>query len=200
MLARRAHRAELELVAGEGERRGAVAVARVARELRQRAWRPGRARRPGSCASAAPFSSCSRMSVSMSPRKIEMIAGGASLAPSRWSLPAEATEARSRSACRSTARMTAHEEHQELHVRVRLVLRVEQVDAGVGGHRPVVVLARAVDAGERLLVQERLQAVARRDALERLHDEHLVVAGDVGRSRRAARSRTGPARPRCAGS
>ena len=32
---------------------------------------------------AAPFSSCAKMSVSMSPRKIEMMAGGASLAPSR---------------------------------------------------------------------------------------------------------------------
>ena len=36
-----------------------------------------------------------------------MIAGGASLAPSRWSLAAEAIEARSRSAWRSTARMVA---------------------------------------------------------------------------------------------
>ena len=30
-----------------------------------------------------PFSSCSKMSVSWSPRKIEMIAGGASFAPRR---------------------------------------------------------------------------------------------------------------------
>ena len=55
----------------------------------------------------SPFSTCSRMSVSIFPRKIEMIAGGASLAPSRWSLAAEAIEARSRSACRSTARIVA---------------------------------------------------------------------------------------------
>ena len=52
------------------------------------------------------------------------------------------------------------QEHQELRVGVRVLLRVEQVDAGVGGHRPVVVLARAVDAGEGLFVQQRLQAVA----------------------------------------
>ena len=32
---------------------------------------------------AAPFSICSKMSVSMSPRNTEMIAGGASLAPRR---------------------------------------------------------------------------------------------------------------------
>ena len=36
-----------------------------------------------------------------------MTAGGASFAPSRWSLPAEATDARMRSACLSTASMTA---------------------------------------------------------------------------------------------
>jgi hypothetical protein len=48
------------------------------------------------------------MSDSISPRKIEMIAGGASLAPSRWSFAAEAMDARSRSAWVSTARITAH--------------------------------------------------------------------------------------------
>ena len=36
-----------------------------------------------------------------------MIAGGASFAPRRWSLDAEATDARSRPAYRCTARMTA---------------------------------------------------------------------------------------------
>ncbi len=44
---------------------------------------------------AAPFAICSKTSASWSPRKIEMIAGGASLAPSRWSFVAEATDARS---------------------------------------------------------------------------------------------------------
>ena len=58
---------------------------------------------------------------------------------------------------------------------------IEQVHPGVGAHRPVVVLARAVDAGERLLVQQRLQAVARGHPLQRLHDDHLVIAGDVAR-------------------
>ena len=75
--------AELELVAGEGERAGAVAVAGVARQLRQHADADvehaallGRLAPP-------PFSICSKMSVSMSPRKTDRIAGGASLAPSR---------------------------------------------------------------------------------------------------------------------
>ena len=45
-------------------------------------------------------------SASSSPRKMEMMEGGASLAPRRWSLPAPAVAARRMSACRSTARMT----------------------------------------------------------------------------------------------
>ena len=73
------------------------------------------------------------------------------------------------------------EEDQELHVGVGVVLRIEQVDAGVGRHRPVVVLAAAVDAGERLLVQQRLQAVPLGHPAEDLHQHHLVVAGDVRR-------------------
>ena len=39
----------------------------------------------------------SSMAVSSSPRKMEIIAGGASLAPSLWSLPAVATDSLSRS-------------------------------------------------------------------------------------------------------
>jgi hypothetical protein len=77
------------------------------------------------------------MSDSIFPRKIEMIAGGASL--------------------------------------------IEQVDAGVGGHRPVVVFARPVDPGERLLVQQRLETVPGRNPLQRLHQQHLMVARDVTR-------------------
>ena len=44
---------------------------------------------------AAPFSMASRMWFSWAPRKADMMAGGASLAPRRWSLPAKAMEARS---------------------------------------------------------------------------------------------------------
>ena len=45
-----------------------------------------------------------------------MIAGGASLAPRRWSLPLKATATRSRSLCRWTARITAAQNTQELGV------------------------------------------------------------------------------------
>src|SRR5664279_2169883 len=56
---------------------------------------------------AFPATIWSRMSASCSPRKIEIIAGGASLAPRRWSLPALAHEQRRSPAYVSTALMVA---------------------------------------------------------------------------------------------
>ena len=70
-------------------------------------------------------------------------------------------------------------EEQELEVLRGGVAGVEQVQPGVGAHRPVVVLARAVDAGERLLVQQADQAVAASRVLQDLHRDHLVVGADV---------------------
>ena len=56
-----------------------------------------------------------------------MIAGGASLAPSRWSLPAEATTARSKPLVLVHGSDHRRAEDQELGVLVRRVARVEQV-------------------------------------------------------------------------
>ena len=50
----------------------------------------------------------------------------------------------------------------------------------VVAHAPVQVLARAVDAGERLLVQQAREAVLRRHPPQHLHRHHLVIGGDVG--------------------
>ncbi len=72
------------------------------------------------------------------------------------------------------------QEEEELGVLVRGFARLEQVVPLVVRHRPVQVLARSVDPGERLLVEQHLQAVAAGDALEGLHDQHVVVGGDVG--------------------
>ena len=80
---RRADGAELELVAGEGERRRAVAIAGIARQLRQRADADVEHAAGLGALGAAAASTCSKMSVSMSPRNTERIAGGASLAPRR---------------------------------------------------------------------------------------------------------------------
>ena len=140
------------------------------------------------------------MSVSMSPRKIEMIAGGASLAPSRWSLPALAMLARS-SPCQLVDRADHRgAEHQELHVVVRVRARREQVVALVVAHRPVQVLARAVDAGKRLLVQQARQPELRRRSASASPSSSSDDRWRRWRSRRSARSRTGSAPPRCAAS
>ena len=57
---------------------------------------------------ASPLSiNCITTSSSCSPRNIEMIAGGASFAPSLWSLPTSEADSRSKSAWVSTAFMTA---------------------------------------------------------------------------------------------
>ena len=50
----------------------------------------------------------------------------------------------------------------------------------VVAHAPVEVLAGAVDAGERLLVQQAREAEVRRQPPHRLHRHHLVIGGDVG--------------------
>src|SRR4051812_3885701 len=51
---------------------------------------------------------------SSAPRKIEMIAGGASLAPRRWSCPELATDARSSAWCLLTAWMTAVQKNRNI--------------------------------------------------------------------------------------
>ena len=121
-----------------------------------------------------------------------MMAGGASLAPRRWSLPASAMLARRRSAWTLTARMTATRKARNCALACGSCAGVEQVLAVVGGHRPVVVLARAVDAGEGLLVEQEHQAVLRREPPHRAHDDHVVVGRRRRSARRRAPSRTGP--------
>ena len=68
----------------------------------------------------------------------------------------------------------AAEEDEELQVLLRGVGRVEQVLA-ISGDRPVVVLARAVDVVERLLVLQANEAVVGSDDLHLLHREKVVV-------------------------
>ena len=70
------------------------------------------------------------------------------------------------------------EEGEELCVGVGIVAGVEQVLPVVRAHRPVVVLAGAVDAGERLLVDEEHQAVLRGKPPHHAHHDHVVVRAD----------------------
>ena len=110
-----------------------------------------------------------------------MIAGGASFAPSRWSLPALAMAARS-SPCHCVDRPDA----PPCRTPGTACCRADsppgdsRLCPSVVAHRPVEVLARAVHPGKRLLVQQARQPVFRRHPLQRLHHHHLVVGGDVG--------------------
>ena len=132
-------------------------------------------------AEAAPCSSWSMTSSSWEPRKIDMMAGGASLAPRRWSWPASAMLARSRSAWTLTPRMTASRNARNWALACGSLPGSSRFSPVVGRHRPVVVLARAVDAGERLLVDEEHQAVLRGEPAHRGHHDHVVVGADRGR-------------------
>ena len=109
-----------------------------------------------------------------------MIAGGASLAPRRWSLDAEATEARSRPPYRWTARITAAQNTRNWALSCGVSPGHQQAAQLGVAEREVDVLARAVDAGEGLLVEEALHAVLLGDRLEGRHQQLLVVGGDVG--------------------
>ena len=73
------------------------------------------------------------------------------------------------------------EEQEKLRVFVGRLAGFQQVCAGVGRNRPVVVLAAAVDAGKRLLVQQADHTVLFGDLLHNLHRQLIVVGGDVGR-------------------
>ena len=70
------------------------------------------------------------------------------------------------------------EEDDELQVVERGVARIEQV-LGLGAKRPVVVLARTIDALKGLLVQQADQVVAGGDELHLLHHDQILVDGLV---------------------
>ena len=71
------------------------------------------------------------------------------------------------------------EEGDELQVLGRRLARAEEVHAGIRPERPVVVLARAVDALERLLVQQHAEVVAARYLVHDGHQQLVVVVGEV---------------------
>ena len=70
-------------------------------------------------------------------------------------------------------------EDEELGVVMRRVAGIKEVFALVGGHGPVVVLTAAVDAGERLFMEQADQAVLVGGAPHHFHDHVLVIGGEV---------------------
>ena len=72
------------------------------------------------------------------------------------------------------------EEGQEAQVGLGIDAGLQEVDAGVRAQGPVVVLAGTIQAGKRLLVEEHPEVVALCHALQQVHEEQVVVVGQVG--------------------
>ena len=195
----RPERAELELVPGEGERRGAVAVAAVARKRRQhrRAEPEERARRV-------------RVALTGRDRLEDLLELGAQEDRDdrrRRLVRAQAVVlADGRHRCPEQALVLVHRldhgraEEQEVDVLRRAVAGLEQVPARVRAHRPVVVLAGAVHARERLLVQQADQPVLAGHAHHELHGQLLVVRAHVRVLEHRRQLVLARAPPRCGGS
>ena len=71
------------------------------------------------------------------------------------------------------------QESEELQIVVRFLAWIKQIHARVGGQTPIVVLAAAVDSGERLLVNQAFKAVLARGHAQNMHAQHLMVGGNV---------------------
>ena len=73
-----------------------------------------------------------------------------------------------------------HEEGQETQVLLGRLRGPQQVHARVRGQAPVVVLAAAVHARVRFLMQQHSEVVVPGDLLHEVHQEHVVVHREVG--------------------
>ena len=176
---RRAQRTELELVAGEGERRGTVAVGGVLRDSRQ---------------------NCSAQ-IHLGLVNVGVVLAGLDGIQNSLQLIAdEHGDDRRRRLVRAQAVIVAGrsdgnaeqilifvnrldnggQKQDELAVFARVLARLEQVLACIGGNRPVVVLAGAVYAFKRLLMQQAGEAMLLRDGTHDLHGQLVVVGRDVG--------------------
>ena len=72
-----------------------------------------------------------------------------------------------------------HQKEHELTVFGGRGAGIEEIEPRIRAHRPVVVLARAVDALEGLLVQQADEAVAGSDLLHHLHRELVLIGRNV---------------------
>ena len=72
------------------------------------------------------------------------------------------------------------QKQDELAVFARVLARLEQILACIGGNRPVVVLAGTIYAFKRLLMQQAGEAVLLCHRTHNLHGQLIVVSSDVG--------------------
>ena len=176
---RGAQHAELELVAREGKRRGAVAVGGVLGEARQRVH--------AHLQNLLLVAAVGRIGLDGGENLGQLRAQVHRYDGRRGLVAAQAVVvARRGHGHAQQILILVHgldhraEEQQELGVLIGRFAGLKQVHAGVGGQRPVVVLAAAVDAGEGLFVQQAHHAVLAGDLLHQLHGDLVVIGGDVG--------------------
>ena len=175
---RGARHTELEFVAGKGEGRGAVAVGRVLGEARQRVH--------ADLHQLSFLAAVGRLVNDRVEDLLDLVADVHRNDRRRRLVRAEAViVCGRRHADAQHILIVVHglndraQEQQELRVFRRCLAGLKQVHAGVGGQRPVVVLAGTVDAGKRLFMQQADHAVARGHLLHDLHRQLVLVSGDV---------------------
>ncbi len=170
--------AELEAVAREREGARAVAVARVHRELRQGV--------DADLQGALALRALRAARLDLLEDVVELLAEEDRDDCGRRLVRAEAVIVRRRSDHSAQhAAVLVHgaddgrTEHEKLRVLVRRGAWVEKVTLRCVAEREVHVLAAAVHAGERLLVEEADHAVPLGDTAHRHHDELLMIRRDV---------------------
>ena len=177
---RRTRHAELELVASEGKRRGAVAVGVILRDGGQRRNADIHAPLAG-----RPVVGTADERVDHSSQLVAHIHGddcGRRFVCAQTVIVARTGHADAQQILILIDRLDdRRQKEQELRVFHRGRTRVQQVFALVGDDRPVVVLARAVDAFKRLFVQQAHKPVPVGHLLHDLHGQLVVIRGDVGR-------------------
>ncbi len=124
-----ANGAEFELCAGEGERRGAITVGVVLLDLGKFRHAEPDELLLSALAGLLAGDDALDERVSMSPMKTEMIAGGASFAPSRCSFPELADAGAQKSGVLVHRLEDGREEEQEAEILVRRMSRLEQIEA-----------------------------------------------------------------------
>ena len=73
-----------------------------------------------------------------------------------------------------------HDEDHEAEIVLNRLARSMEEHPCVGGKAPVVMLARTIDAGKRLFVEQYTETMLASHFLHKTHEEHIVVHSEVG--------------------
>ena len=175
---RRSHGTELKLVPSKGDGARAVPVGVVLRDLRDAAPAELEHRLGRAGGQVAVVGECvADLAEQVAEEDRHDRRGG--LVRAETEVVAVARDRRAEQAAVAVNREQHGGHHrEEAEVGRRIVPRLQQV-LTVGGERPVVVLATAVHAGERLLVEKHAELVPQGDAPQDLHRQLVVVDRDV---------------------